>query len=95
MAKNEMVKRLKKAHDLFNERYDRLYKEKGPEGIFFEKSELLGYRGGYYLGWNDILNLTKHAFGVTRLEHIEDSKIDEADEFAYKLVELYFEKAES
>lgn len=95
MAKNEMVKRLKKAHDLFDERYHRLYKEKGPEGTFFEKSEMLGYRGGYYLGWNDILNLTKHAFGVTRLEHIEDSKIDEADEFACRLVEMYFERAES
>lgn len=95
MAKNETIKRLKKAHDLFNERYDRLYKEKGPEGIFFERSEILGYRGGYYLGWNDILNLTKHAFGVTRLEHIKDDDLDKADEFAYRLVEMYFERAES
>lgn len=96
MDKNEMVKRLKKAHDLFYERYNGLYKEQGLEGIFFGlNGETPGSRGSYYLGWNDILNLTKHAFGVTRLEHIEDSKMDEADEFAYKLVELYFEKVES
>ena len=96
MAKNEKVKRLKKAHDLFDERYHRLYKEKGPEGIFFGwNDETLDSRGSYHLGWNDILNLTKHAFGVTRLEHIKDEDLDKADEFAYRLVEMYFERAES
>lgn len=46
---------------------------------------------GHYYGWNDILSFTKHSFEVTRLDQIPEDEFEEADDFACKLVDLYFE----